>query len=114
MRKNLLLSPDEGEGGGVPSPQDAQPAPTVPPPPAAPPAASTVANGPRTERDLALETELSQVKADLQRVKEQHAATEKEKKDREIRINTLEDEVRRLTTPPATPAKQKKEKAYIG
>lgn len=88
MRK-ILFSPDPEPGapGNPPTPE-----------PAAPPAARAVLNGPRTEREVSLE-------AELEAERNSHGKTAKEKKDREVRINELEDELRRLKNPPP-PARQ--------
>lgn len=58
--------------------------------------------GTKTERELELEAEL----ANERKVRTE---TEAQKKDRENRINQLEDELRRLTTP----AKPKNEKGFM-
>jgi colicin import membrane protein len=76
-----------------PPPQDP---PGPPAPPSPPPAAKTVLTGTKTERELALEREVEQSKTAL--------------KQRESRINELEDENRQLKTPPPGPAKEAKKK----
>ena len=70
------------------------------PPPAAPPAAKVVVTGQRTEREIALES-------DLETEKRTHAQTAKEKKDRELKIAELEDQLHKLREPPR-PAPEKK------
>lgn len=90
---NLLRSPDPAEGDPAPpTPTVTPPAPPPPgpsqPPPAAPPAAAAVVQG-RSEREI----ELS---AELEKERKAHATTADEKKQREQRINELEDERRRL------------------
>ena len=57
------------------------------PPPAPPPAATTVLNGQRSERETQLESELQSTRGTV--------------KERELRINQLEDENRRLKAVPA-------------
>lgn len=92
----LLLSPD-GEPGGGQAPSPAPPPQPSAAPDAAPPAAArTVTTGQRTEREIQLE-------AELQRERDQHTSTAAEKKQREVRIAELEDELHRLKTP-AKPA----------
>jgi len=66
--------------------------------PTPPPAGTVVTTGQRTEREITLETELSTER-------NSHAKTALEKKQREQRINELEDELRRLKTPPTPPKK---------
>lgn len=68
--------------------------------PTAPPAASTVINGTRTEREISLEAELNTEKLT-------HAQTAKEKKDRELRIAELQDELHRLKSAPRPPLEKK-------
>lgn len=99
--KRLLRSPGETDGGSP------TPAPEIPPPAAAPAcpsqppqAAATVIAGKRTEREIELERDLDDERG-------RHATTAKEKKDRELRIAELEDELRRLKEIPATPAAKK-------
>lgn len=80
------------------------PAPANPPTPsnapAAPPAARVVTTGTKTEREITLET-------DLEAERRTHAQTAKEKKERELRIAELEDELHKLREPPR-PAPEKK------
>jgi hypothetical protein len=101
MLKQILFSPDPGDGGG---PSDPTPAPGATtsnptPPPAPPPAAETVLTGIKSEREIQLET-------DLQKEREEKQRIESEKKDREIRISELEDENHQLKSIPTikTPA----------
>jgi len=61
--------------------------------PAPPPASSIVANAERTEREVQLQSELDGERG-------AHATTAKEKKDRELRIAELEDELHRLRNTP--------------
>jgi len=67
------------------------------------PAAETVVTGTKTEAEAKLELE-------LKTERESHASTKEERKQREIRICELEDELRRLknlpAAPVATPAKR--------
>jgi hypothetical protein len=97
----LIMATPESPGGGsegAPQPTVAQPSPA----PAPPPAASVVATGTRTEQEVQLSEEIERLRGSL-------ATTELQKKDREQRINQLEDELRRLTTPPRPP----KEKPFV-
>lgn len=66
------------------------PDPTPPPDPGAnaPPAATAVVNG-RTESEIAMADELDRTKREL-------SSTEAQKKDREMRIAQLEDQLRQL------------------
>jgi len=89
--KKILLAPDPVEGGDPAHPSPASGQTSGQPPTAAPPAASTVLAGTRTERELELEAENQRLA--------------KEKKDREMRINQLEDENRTLKTIPREPAR---------
>lgn len=97
----ILRSPDPG-GEGAPSPTDPQPdvqltapSPGSPgsasTPAAPPPAARTVVTATRTEREVELQGELDGVRGEL-------ASTAAEKKERELRIMQLEDELRALKT----------------
>lgn len=96
--KLRLYSPDPTDGGSAGSTDQTPPTPS--PAPAAPPAARTVKEGERTERELQLEK-------DLQAANDREARTAAEKKDREQRINQLEDELRQLKQIPKTePAKK--------
>ena len=101
--KRLLLSPDPPEGS-TPPPADNPPSdppapsdsPPGPPPPVAtanpPPAAKIVVEGTKTEKELALERQL---------------------KETETRASQLEDENRRLKTPP-TPRVAKEKADWLG
>jgi hypothetical protein len=92
MRK-FLLSPDPPDAGpGAPANPPPQP------PPAAPPAAKIVLTGEKSERETSLETE-------LEAERNSHARTAKDKKDREVRIAELEDQLHKLKTPPQPKAK---------
>lgn len=84
--RTIFFSPDP--------PADQGPAPAPAPEPANPPAADLVLKGKKTEREVALES-------DLETERNSHAKTSKEKKERELRIAELEDELHRLKTPPA-------------
>lgn len=87
--KRLLLSPDES-GGGVPSaPSQASPSQPAPTDKTPPPAAQTVTSGTKTEREVTLEKDLAKAHGDL-------ATTAQEKKDKEMRIMELEDQLFRL------------------
>jgi hypothetical protein len=87
--KKILLSPDPGIGGDPAQPSSA-PEHVTTPPPAPPPAATTVLQGTKSERELQLE--------------EENKKLAEEKKQRELKINELEDENHRLKQIPATPA----------
>lgn len=102
-----LLSPDPQASGD----------PTPPPEPATPnageaaipagsgepgPAASAVIAGGKTERELVLE-------AELEGERQSHARTTDEKKEREIKIAELEDQLHALRNPPE-PEKPKSNK----
>jgi hypothetical protein len=92
----LFLSADPAGGGGaVPSPQT-PPEPTNAPAP--PPAGSVVVHGPRSERETELESELC-------RERDAHSMTAKEKKEREVHIAELQDELSRLKAAPAEPGR---------
>jgi hypothetical protein len=98
-----LLSPDPGDGGGALSPTVPQPAvttndgasptagPTSTPAAVSPPAGRIVVSATRTEREVELQSELEQERS-------AHASTAAEKKERELRIMQLEDELRTLKT----------------
>ena len=90
MKRNLLLLTHDAAEGGSPAPGPSQ---------TPPPAAETVATGKRSEREIALETE-------LQKERDTHATTAKEKKDRESRIAELEAELASLKAQPK-PAEEK-------
>jgi hypothetical protein len=107
-----LLTPDAGDGGGAAPPADLTPA-NAAPTLAAPPAAKIVVEGPKSEREIELEDELTRIRADLDQTKSAHAATVEIKKLREVRISELEDERKRLSTP-ATPRPRKPEIARWG
>lgn len=88
---NTPPNPPTDPPANPPEPPQAPPAPPTPvAPPDPPPAAKTVQEGTKTERELALEKDL---------------------KAREQRMAELEDENRRLKTPPAPPANPKSDKA---
>jgi hypothetical protein len=85
---------DTASDSGAPPPPKDLPASTPPAsavPPTAPPAAKIVVDAPPSERETSLSTELE--------------AERKARKDREIRVNELEDENRRLkqVTAPSAP-----------
>lgn len=84
----ILFSPDPPETGAPGAPV------TQPGAPELPPAAQTVVTGTKSEREITLETE-------LQTERGSHAKTAKEKKDRELRIAELEDELHKLKSPPS-------------
>lgn len=102
MLKKFLHSPDPADGGNGPSPvtgadnppgapllvETALPstAQTTAQPAAPPPAATTVVNGTKTERELALEAELE--------------GERKKVRDRELRVSELEASVQDLTQQP--------------
>ena len=91
----MLLSPDSPEGEPVTDQAVTQPGVvTHRAAPNPPPAAATVLTGTRSERETSLQAELEAERGS-------HAKTAKEKKDREVRISELEDELRRLKSPPA-------------
>ncbi|HEV2210077.1 MAG TPA: hypothetical protein VG167_14955 [Verrucomicrobiae bacterium] len=95
MRPKPLLSPDPAEGSPLPAPQqDPASPPTPSPPQSPPPAAKTVLEAKKNERELNLEKTL---------------------KERETRVAELEDENRRLKTPPQrpTPANAPEKKAWL-
>ena len=104
MHRHLLF-PDPSDGG-APSPTVPQPATPDDSPPGAgslspasshstpaapPPAARTVVTATRTEREVELQSELDGVRGEL-------TTTAAEKKERELRIMQLEDELRALKT----------------
>jgi hypothetical protein len=97
LRTSLLFHPDPaasetGSGNSSTAPIPAQPVPEASPGrasvPNPPPAATVVQHGSKTERELELEEKLS--KTDADRKKEQ------------TRLAELEDENRRLKSPPST------------
>lgn len=82
---------------GTPEPAPAPPTaprPSTQPAPAPPPAAAVVVSGQKTEREIALEGELNAERSN-------HATTAKEKKEREVKIAELEDQLRTLRAEPA-------------
>jgi hypothetical protein len=84
------------------APTDATGNPPPPPDkPVVPPAAAAVISGTKTEAEIKLET-------DLKDERDRHANTEAEKKNREIRISELEDELRRLRDVQSGPARPSK------
>lgn len=85
MRSRILLSSDPGEAGGGDTPGN-------------PPAAAVVAAGKLSEADAAELVKLRQEKEDLGKLV----------KERETRLAELEDENRRLKSPPTPAAVQKK------
>ena len=91
MLKKLLLSPDADAGGNPPPPEPTPPASPARPEP--PPAASVVLSAARSEKEVNLEAELE--------------AERTARKDREQRINQLEDENRQLKTV-TKPAKEER------
>lgn len=72
-----------------------------------PPAASTVINGARTEREISLEAELAAEK-------QTHQQTAKEKKERELRIAELQDELHLLRSAPPRDKKTALEEFFEG
>ena len=98
LSRHIFCAPG-GDGGPGSDPSPAVPPSPAPPTPAAvhsdpapPPAATIVLNGQRTEREVQLEQELEATRTRAQ-------STAEEKKEREKRINQLEDEIHRLITP---------------
>jgi hypothetical protein len=81
MLKRILRSADPTDPTGNPPPP--------PDKPVAPPAAAAVIDGTKTEAEIKLESELKEERA-------RHDKTADEKKQREIRISELEDELRLL------------------
>lgn len=95
----ILFSPDPPESGAPAAPV------TQPGTPKLPPAAETVVKGTKTEREITLESE-------LQTERGSHAKTAKEKKDRELRIAELEDELHKLKSPPTPKSKSAMEEFF--
>ena len=85
-----------GEGGALPTPPSGSNAQTAPPP-----AARIVVTAERTEREANLEAELATERSS-------HAATAAQKKERELRLSELEDQLHRLRQP----APQKKKDSW--
>src|SRR5690242_9342045 len=83
--KRILFAAESADGNGNIAPAPAAPAAPASPPPAA----AAVISGTKTEAELNLEK-------DLKDERDRHATTAAEKKQREIRISELEDELRRL------------------
>lgn len=96
------MTPPAPEPPGPSQPPSGPPAPE----PARPPAAGAVVQG-RTEHEIELETELDNER-------KAHATTATEKKQRELRISELEDELRRLREPPRDPPQPRKKKSPSG
>jgi hypothetical protein len=103
--KRILLTLDPAEGG---APSET-PTPPATPPAAAPIAAAVVAAGARSEREITLDSELTDER-------KRHATTTGEKTARENRINELEDELRghRTRTPKKTDDRSTLEKWFAG
>ena len=100
--KRFLLSPDSPAGGNPPAAPVSSPGDTTPAvnqPPAAPPAASVVLNSDVKEEDA----------AEIVRLRREKAEAEGRVKDREMRVNELEDENRQLKNIPRTPAPRRDE-----
>ena len=96
-----MLSSMETEPNAAPV-ADPTPDPTPPKPsPAPPPASQIVVEARRSEREVELEREISDLRA-------KHDATEAAKRAREIRISELEDENHRLKSIPKPPAPPKR------
>lgn len=107
--KRILFSAAPADGGGtVPQTTPNPTAPTDPTnpaggapvntaPPAAPPAAAAVLNGEHSERMAQLEEQLTAANARM-------VKTEEEKKQREVKIAELEDQLSQLRAAPPSPA----------
>ena len=99
IRTKPLCSPDGGEGNG-PSPSDKPQELVQEDKPAPPPAAKIVVEATRTEREVNLE-------ADLKAERDSHARTAAEKKDRELRICELQDQLQTFRAGNRPAAKKK-------
>ncbi len=83
---------EQAQTAPAPATPPATPAPADPPP-----AAQTVQKGQRTEADVGLAREVEELRRSL--------------KDREMTLAQREDELRRLTAPPAAPPTPKQKKS---
>lgn len=82
------------------------------PPPNANPSARIVVEGRESEREQELSEELAETRAELDRERQQRTTTETEKKQREQRINELEDQNRRLME--STTERPKRRRSSVG
>jgi len=97
----ILHTADPGEGGDPLPPQNPPPNANTEsqPPPAPPPAATVVLNGGKSERESELEAQLESEKA--------------ERKQRELRVNELENENRQLKQVTAPPLARKRSRFLL-
>ena len=105
---NENTSTEAGVSGSSPESSSVQPVQTPAPvthPSTAPPAARVVLAGTKTEREIDLEAQLAEARAQV-------ATTAAAKKAREVEINELQDRLRSFTPPP--PPEPKKKRIGVG